>query len=118
MALIGLLSVAEDYDFCYSNTQQKVQKRGFEPSVFLEGDVVFDIHVYGGTYARLHCWGREFDMVKENDIFTFPDITIDKPLTTPFGYGLRISTDGEQVTWSCGIYAVDIFVILNSLFNR
>ncbi len=117
LAVVGLRTVAKDYDLCYYNTEQKVQefsvaKREYESSVILKGgDVIFDIHVHGGTYARLrygdddpeHQWNRDFDLIKVNETFTFPDVTLDNPLAVTCSI-LRVYTDGDRVTWSCGLY--------------
>lgn len=147
LAFVGLLTFAKNYDLCYYNTQQEVQKefsvpqgviyttkealerakRDYEPSVILKAnccDVIFDIHVHGGTYARLHCgdydpdnqWGRDFDLIKVNETFTFPDVTINNPLSVATaGSILRVYTDGDRVTWNCGIYQPETLNIMASL---
>ncbi|KKK86536.1 hypothetical protein LCGC14_2762250, partial [marine sediment metagenome] len=78
----------------------------------------------GGTYARLrygdddpeHQWNRDFDLIKVNETFTFPDVTINNPLSVATaGSILRVYTDGDRVTWNCGIYQPETLNIMASL---
>lgn len=76
IAVMGLMTVAEDYDCCYTNVTidipkempvspnvkyttpeaEKEARERWEKSIYLGGfDFYFDIHVHGASYAHLWC---------------------------------------------------------------
>lgn len=129
LCILGLVSVAKDYDVCYVSIQRDIQY-GY---VYLGGyDIYFDIEIHNATHATLWCgdgsptnkdcqeYGREFKLLKIDknngtSIYTFPDITFDNPLFAAIaGSSLCINTDGDLIKYNAGCMKPDIRNMLAS----
>lgn len=92
-------------------------KNKFVPATILSGqfDIYFDIVVHGATRALMWCgdgspqnnWNPEYNsgipLVKEGELFTFPDVVYDNPLFRAcMGSKFTIYTDGDKITYKGG----------------
>jgi len=108
--------LASKYEGCYASCARNItEKINNHPYIILQGCLLyFDIKIKNATYATLWCGpgnpydnipdklGQGFPLVKINNIFTFPDITIKNPLFISDFSRFVIYTDGDSILYNEG----------------
>lgn len=95
-ATCGLLLYEDKYKWVFTNQNDKIENNNFVLDSF---DGFFDIKIMGGTYARLKYYESEIELEKNNNYFTFSDITKENPLIRPVTEKIHIYSDGEYISY-------------------
>ena len=127
LCILGEATVAKDYEASFIRREILVPQNDQKPPVKLSDfDFIFDIKVHDATFAYMHCgdldpngeWGRHFDMIKVNNVFTFPDITYENPLhQAQSGSTFWFYTDGSRITYKAGWKYMDVNRLMAEMSN-